>query len=64
MGLDDALARASLRFGLGRFTTAGEIDRAIEAVVEALERVRARAGTAARPSRSGETSITEVGWMP
>ncbi len=32
MGLDEDSARASLRFGLGRFTTAEEIDFAIEAV--------------------------------
>ena len=30
MGLDEDMARASLRFGLGRFTTAEEIDFAIE----------------------------------
>jgi cysteine desulfurase len=44
MGLDEQLARASLRFGLGRFTTEEEIDLAIAAVAEAVERVRARAG--------------------
>ena len=32
MGLDEDMARASLRFGLGRFTTAEEIDFAIDAV--------------------------------
>ena len=36
MGLDEDMARASLRFGLGRFTTAEEIDFAIEAVAEAV----------------------------
>ena len=30
MGLDDDLARASLRFGLGRFTTEEEVDFAID----------------------------------
>ena len=40
MGLDEDLARASLRFGLGRFTTAEEIDFAIEAVAEAVARLR------------------------
>ncbi len=40
MGLDDDLARASLRFGLGRFTTAEEIDFAIEAVSAAVKRLR------------------------
>ncbi len=32
MGLSEDLARASLRFGLGRFTTAEEIDFAVDAV--------------------------------
>jgi cysteine desulfurase len=40
MGLDEDLARASLRFGLGRFTTAEEIDFAIDAVAEAVGRLR------------------------
>ncbi len=40
MGLDEDLARASLRFGLGRFTTAEEIDFAIDRVSEAVARLR------------------------
>ena len=40
MGLDEDTARASLRFGLGRFTTAEEIDFAIEAVAQAVSRLR------------------------
>jgi cysteine desulfurase len=40
MGLDEEMARASLRFGLGRFTTEEEIDFAIEAVAVAVERLR------------------------
>jgi cysteine desulfurase len=40
MGLDEDMARASLRFGLGRFTTAEEIDFAIEAVASAVARLR------------------------
>jgi cysteine desulfurase len=40
IGLDDALAFASLRFGLGRFNTAEEIDYAIERVVEEVTRLR------------------------
>jgi cysteine desulfurase len=40
MGLDEEMARASLRFGLGRFTTAEEIDFAIAAVADAVERLR------------------------
>ena len=41
MGLDEEMARASLRFGLGRFTTAEEIDFAIDAVAGAVGRLRA-----------------------
>jgi cysteine desulfurase len=41
MGLSEDLARASLRFGLGRFTTREEIDVAIGAVTRAVERLRA-----------------------
>lgn len=40
MGRDEDMARASLRFGLGRFTTAQEIDLAIEAVAGAVGRLR------------------------
>jgi cysteine desulfurase len=40
MGLSEDLARASLRFGLGRFTTAEEIDFAIDAVAAAVARLR------------------------
>ncbi|MFO0895948.1 MAG: cysteine desulfurase family protein [Pirellulales bacterium] len=41
LGLDDDLVRASLRFGLGRGTTAEEIDFTIGAVVDAVERLKA-----------------------
>lgn len=40
LGLDDDLTRASLRFGLGRFNTAEEIEYAIESVAEAVQRLR------------------------
>ena len=40
MGLDEDRARASLRFGLGRFTTREEIDLAAVAVTEAVLRLR------------------------
>ena len=48
LGLDDDAARASIRFGLGRFTTEAEIDTAIEAVTAAVTRLRAE--TAAAPA--------------
>ncbi|WP_145423485.1 cysteine desulfurase family protein [Symmachiella dynata] len=40
MGVSDALTRASLRFGLGRFNTTAEIDRAVEVVADAVGRLR------------------------
>jgi cysteine desulfurase len=41
MGRSDAMTRASLRFGLGRTTTASEIDSAISDVVATVRRLRA-----------------------
>jgi cysteine desulfurase len=41
IGLDDDEARASLRFGLSRFTTADEIDRAAAIVATGVARLRA-----------------------
>jgi len=41
IGTDDELAHSSLRFGLGRFTTAEEIDRVVERVVHEVRRLRA-----------------------
>jgi cysteine desulfurase len=47
LGLPDALAHASIRFSFGRFTTAAEVDRAAQAVADALDRLRgARARSA------------------
>ena len=43
IGVDDTLASASIRFGLGRRTTPEEIDTVIQAVVEKVERLRALA---------------------
>jgi len=40
MGRDDEAARASLRFGVGRFNTVDEIDYAIDVVTEAVARLR------------------------
>lgn len=40
LGLNDDLTRASLRFGLGRTNTADEVDFAIHAVAEAVNRLR------------------------
>src|SRR5207247_4179947 len=41
IGVDDDLARASIRFGIGRFNSAEEIDFAIDEVVQNVERLRA-----------------------
>ena len=43
LGVEDALAHASIRFGLGRHTTEAEIDTVIAAVVENVKRLRALA---------------------
>jgi cysteine desulfurase len=40
MGVPEGLARASLRFGLGRFNTAHEVDQAAEIVVDAVRQLR------------------------
>jgi cysteine desulfurase len=40
LGRSDELARATLRFGLGRSTTAAEIDRAGETVIEKVQKCR------------------------
>ena len=42
IGLSDADVLASLRFGLGRFTTEDEIDFGVRRVVETVKRVRSR----------------------
>ena len=46
LGLDDDLAGAGIRIGLGRFTTDAEVDTAVETIVSAVARLRG-AGTRA-----------------
>ncbi len=40
LGLSDQLARASIRFGLGRWNTADEVDYVVEKVCSLVERFR------------------------
>jgi cysteine desulfurase len=40
IGLDDALTRASLRFGIGRFNTESDIDVAIDCVADSVRNLR------------------------
>jgi cysteine desulfurase len=42
MGIPEDMARASIRFGLGRFTTEDEIDYAVDVVSSTVERLRAQ----------------------
>ena len=44
VGLDDDQTRSSLRFGVGRFSTEEEVDFAVEAVREAVNRLRSMSG--------------------
>lgn len=53
MGLTPALARAAVRFSLGRFTTAAEIEHALKEIPAVIERQRRTStGTSARPSHT------------
>jgi cysteine desulfurase len=40
LGLDDELAQSSIRFGLGRFNTADEVDQVAARVVAEVRRLR------------------------
>lgn len=40
LGVGDEMAHSSLRFGLGRFTTAEEVDRAVALTVQHVEKLR------------------------
>jgi cysteine desulfurase len=59
MGLDDALVHASIRFGLGRWTTQDDVDSTVQTVVNRVKRLREMSpdyamlarGIASRPGR-------------
>jgi len=50
--LDDDTAHASIRFGVGRFTTEADIDYAVERVAQEVERLRALSPTWAMRRRA------------
>ncbi|MEO8601115.1 MAG: IscS subfamily cysteine desulfurase [bacterium] len=52
IGLDDDAANASIRFGLGRFTTAADVDYAAERVIHEVRRLRALSPTYAIRQRA------------
>ena len=52
IGVSAELAHASIRFGLGRFTTEGEIDRAIDCVRTTVQRLREISRAVGGPSPS------------
>jgi cysteine desulfurase len=41
LGVDEEMAHTSIRYGVGRFTTAAEVDRAIELTVSRVNALRA-----------------------
>ncbi len=51
IGLPDALARASIRFGFGRMTTEAEVDVAARAVIDTVRRLRAARAMSSPASR-------------
>lgn len=56
LGLDEPLARSSIRFGLGRFTTVQEVDRTWELLREAVERLRALSPLYPEAKTEGKTA--------
>jgi len=40
LGVNEEMAHTSIRYGIGRFTTEAEVDRAIEATVRQVEKLR------------------------
>ena len=57
IGLRERLSFASIRFGVGRFNTEDEIDAAADAVVGAVERLRAETAALAAPAHEDSRTI-------
>jgi cysteine desulfurase len=53
LGVSDELAKASIRFGLGRWSTLEEVDYAVENVAERVERLRAMSSGLPRTDSTG-----------
>src|SRR5205807_113307 len=66
LGVSDDLARGSLRFGLGRFTTEEEVDFVIREVVLEVERLRALNPVyeMARNQVQPQTEVASPGRLP
>jgi cysteine desulfurase len=58
LGRDERLAESSLRFSLGRFSTEGDVDVAVSAVVQAVTRLRRIAGVAVGAPGPGSATGT------
>jgi cysteine desulfurase len=61
LGRDARLAESSLRFSLGRYTTAAELEQAIAAVRTAVERLRALSPACELPPTAGRAVSGEAG---
>jgi cysteine desulfurase len=59
LGISDALAHSSIRFGLGRFNTAQEVDYVIGAVAAAVERLRSM-NPVYEMARKGQSATSKV----
>jgi cysteine desulfurase len=40
LGVEEDMAHTSIRYGIGRFTTEEEVDRAVELTAEVVEKLR------------------------
>src|SRR5206468_917920 len=59
MGVSDAMAQTSLRFGLGRFNTEAEVDEVIERVAIAVARLREISPLSAQAKGGQRTIATQ-----